>query len=566
MLAVEMTLLGGRYRASSFDDRRRAEWPPEPARLFYAAVNAVYQSPRPDDAEVEVLRWWETLGAPEIACSEARLRSVVDHYVPGNSASSWTSDIQRLWNDVERHQQSLVEAQSSGTPVDVAKAQKALDKSIAKVRKATDHSTRATGKESAQIGPKVAEVLPHHRGKQARTFPTAVPDMPQVYFVWPSADLSEQQRSTLDTILGRIARVGHSASTVSCRVTDSPPPPVWIPTSSPMFEHQLRTTDTGLLDALLEEYARHQGHLERVLPARLTGYVRADKPTTATTRQREVGDWIILRFKPRQQLPIQRTLDVTRAIRAALMSHAPDPVPPMISGHVQGSTSEELKAPHMSVLCLPNVTHAYSDGYIQAAAIGMPDDISAEDRTAVLNALHRWSADTGGDGYRLVLPGGLSRNLELGILDAHSAQASTPAPVASRQFWARRARTWSSVTPVALDRHPRLRRNPDLEELSAAVEPIVSQMCERVGLPGPESVTASPVSVWSAVPPVAFGSRRGFPQYCVGGHRGNRRFTTHVTVQFPQDVRGPLIIGAGRYFGYGLLLPTPGSTRTASEL
>jgi len=565
VLAVEMTLLGGRYRASSFDDRRKAEWPPEPARLFYAAVNVVYQSSEPDDAEVEVLRWWETLGAPEIACSEALLRSVVDHYVPGNFASSWTNDIQPLWREVERHQRSLMEAQSSGSPSDAAKAQKALDKVIAKVRTATERYTRPTGKESLQVMDRVAEVLPHRRGKQPRTFPTAVPDDPNVYFIWRSADPTAQQRSTLDAILGRIGRVGHSASTVSCRITDDPPDPVWVPTSSPACERQLRTTDTGLLEALLEEYERHHGYLEHVLPARLTGYVRAGKPSTVPTRQNEIGDWIILRFKSRQQLPISRTLDVARAVRAALISHAPDPVPPLISGHIQGS-AEQLRAPHMSVLCLPNVTHAYSDGYIQAAAICLPDDLSPDDRTTVLDALDRWSAHAGGDRYRLTLPGGLSRDLELGVLDADSGALPIRAPVASRQFWARRARTWSSVTPVALDRHPRIGRNPDLDELSAAVAPIISRMCERVGLPVPESVTASPVSVWSAVPPVAFGSRRGFPQYCVGGRRGDRRFTTHVTIEFPEDVRGPLIIGAGRYFGYGLLLPTPGSTRTASEL
>lgn len=565
MLAIEMTLLGGRYRASSFDDRRKAEWPPEPARLFYAAVNVVHESPEPDVTEVEVLKWWETQGAPEIACSDVLLRSVVDHYVPGNSATSWTRDIQRLWQDVEHHQQTLALAQSNGTPSSVEKAQKALDKAIEKVRAATERFARPTGKESTEVAKSVSELLPHHRSKQARTFPTAIPGDPRVFFVWRTANPNEQQRSTMDAILGRIARVGHSASTVSCRITDEPPKAVWVPTSSPLFEQQLRTTDDGLLDALRGEYARHQGRLERVLPARLTGYVRADAPTSIPATQDEVGDWIILRFKPRQQLPLQRALDVARAIRGALMSHSPDPVPPVISGHMQGPSTEELKAPHMSVLCLPNVTHAYSDGYIQAAAIGLPDDVTLENRTAVLDALHHWSSETGGDGYRLALPGGLTRDLELGVLNARSAPPAPRAPVASRQFWARRANTWSSVTPVALDRHPRIGHDPDLEELSAAVKPILSRMCERVGLPTPESVTASPVSAWSAVPPVAFGSRRGFPQYCVGGRRGNRRFTTHVTIQFSEDVRGPLIIGAGRYFGYGLLLPTPGTTRTASE-
>ncbi|MFN8876672.1 MAG: type I-U CRISPR-associated protein Csb2, partial [Gemmatimonadota bacterium] len=38
MFALRLDLLTGRYAATSFDDRRRAEWPPHPARLFSALV------------------------------------------------------------------------------------------------------------------------------------------------------------------------------------------------------------------------------------------------------------------------------------------------------------------------------------------------------------------------------------------------------------------------------------------------------------------------------------------------------------------------------------------------
>ncbi len=109
MLCIEMVLLTGSYRACSFEDRRRHEWPPHPARLFFAAVNAVHGKEPADADEVAALRWWEGLGAPEIACSGVRasadetvvqdwtVRKVLDHYVPGNFARSSTPGLLTWW-------------------------------------------------------------------------------------------------------------------------------------------------------------------------------------------------------------------------------------------------------------------------------------------------------------------------------------------------------------------------------------------------------------------------------------------------------------------------------------
>ena len=75
-----------------------------------------------------------------------------------------------------------------------------------------------------------------------------------------------------------------------------------------------------------------------------------------------------------------------------------------------------------------------------------------------------------------------------------------------------------------------------------------------------------PGSPWPNVPPVQIGrvrnpeARRRFPQYGAGT-TGHRNYTTHLQITFDEPVSGPLILGAGRYFGYGLLLPMPGSRR-----
>jgi CRISPR-associated protein Csb2 len=49
---------------------------------------------------------------------------------------------------------------------------------------------------------------------------------------------------------------------------------------------------------------------------------------------------------------------------------------------------------------------------------------------------------------------------------------------------------------------------------------------------------------------------RAFPAFAIGA--GGLRFV-HADLVFAEPVRGPVIIGAGRYFGYGLCRPMGGS-------
>jgi len=45
-----------------------------------------------------------------------------------------------------------------------------------------------------------------------------------------------------------------------------------------------------------------------------------------------------------------------------------------------------------------------------------------------------------------------------------------------------------------------------------------------------------------------------FPGYKTGS--GTPRACVHAEITFDEPVRGPVLIGAGRYFGYGLCLPS----------
>ena len=80
-------------------------------------------------------------------------------------------------------------------------------------------------------------------------------------------------------------------------------------------------------------------------------------------------------------------------------------------------------------------------------------------------------------------------------------------------------------------------------------ERAVADACERIGLPRPVSVeiALSPM-VPGAQPVRAFRPWPGRP----GRHS---RARVHADIRFDRAVRGPVLLGAGRYFGLGLCLP-----------
>lgn len=50
------------------------------------------------------------------------------------------------------------------------------------------------------------------------------------------------------------------------------------------------------------------------------------------------------------------------------------------------------------------------------------------------------------------------------------------------------------------------------------------------------------------------GHARSIPEFTEGGN-GLCRYQVHVAVKFPVKVEGPVLVGRGRFRGYGLLRP-----------
>ena len=94
-----------------------------------------------------------------------------------------------------------------------------------------------------------------------------------------------------------------------------------------------------------------------------------------------------------------------------------------------------------------------------------------------------------------------------------------------------------------------LNRHFDGKDKWARATDSVKEMCCHVGLPRPREVLLHPVSLIEGVP-----NAREFPHLTRKDDRG-RRSHYHAVVVFDEPVCGPILLGAGRFRGYGLCRP-----------
>jgi CRISPR-associated protein Csb2 len=157
------------------------------------------------------------------------------------------------------------------------------------------------------------------------------------------------------------------------------------------------------------------------------------------------------------------------------------------------------------------------------AAVLLPNTLTREEREICWHAV--------GAVEKLEMPWGW---WDVSVTDAEERrQALQPGT------WSRAHTVWSTVTPFVFDRYP---KDPYGDEAQRTLREAMA----RVGLPDPCEIDLH-YNPWhrgvpkaSAFPPAP--ARQGKPQ----------RYHCHARVRFERPVAGPLIAGAGRYYGYGL--------------
>jgi CRISPR-associated protein Csb2 len=349
--------------------------------------------------------------------------------------------------------------------------------------------------------------------RHPRPFPARALREPVAHFIWPDAVPSEEIRQKLDDLAGRVAYLGKSSSLVRVRLSEEPPPPDYAPFAG--GESVFRVPSEGRLDEL-----RRLFELGWWDPrAAQHGYTRIADAGKAI-RSGTFGEMMVFARTEGSPLPSEAALTLTTAFRNALLAIAgrSGAVPELLHGHTS--------LPHAAFLALPFAGYPQADGRLLGCGLLLPRDCDPSARQAVLRAA--------GILKEIALTQELGRWAVEEVLDPDDAPRSLRTGT-----WTAGSPVWKSVTPVLLDRFPK-KHSP--------VEAILRESCQRAGLPEPVAIAHGPYSDLAGVPAV--------PRFRLLRNADDRpRWGVHVTLTFPEPVRGPLVIGAGRFFGLGLLRP-----------
>lgn len=517
MLALGIRYLNGFVAASVPDDREHPEWPPHPARVFMALAAAHFETGA-DPAERRALLWLESLPPPLLRAPDAAPRAVVTHYVPVNDK-----------------------------PGDRTKPPTAIIQSL----------------------PQVA------RDRQARTFARAWLEGDTVCLVWPDVHAEPEIVRALDGLCRKVTRIGHSMSLVQMWLAGSEEVADvnWVPDHD-RAEIFLRVPGPGTLEDLerrynaeaVETYAALVGAAEdgrdrkaqreakrrlkeefgNAPPPRLRpsiphhqGYARparserAEPPGTVFSPHLVVFS-LEVRQGPFAALGLRSVLAVTDRWREALVSQSndmPERVREMASGH--NREGGPLEEPHLAFVPMAFVGHPQADGHLLGLAAALPAGLTAEARRQVLRLLGRVSELRLGD---------------LGVWGLVREVSARPPWNLRPEAWTAHpdgATHWSTVTPIAFDRHPKAK---DRAAYQREVAEMVATACTAIGLPRPREVIATPVSAHLGVLPA-----HTFPR--LRRKDGGDRRHAHAILVFDAPVRGPVLVGAGRYRGYGVCRP-----------
>ena len=545
MFAIEVNFLTGRYVATAHHDRAQAEWPPHPARLFSALVATWADNDHPDLAERVALEWLEAQSPPSIHASDATPRAVVTHFVPVNDARvvAQASYNNRAYK-VDALLAQIEEAQAKGAP---KKKQQSLHTQLRKQRD-TSGIVSSAGKtpisKAVDIMPPGWLAAPNHvRTGQARTYPSVTPTEARVTFMW-DADPTDDTTGTIDGLCARLTRLGHSASLVSCRVIQDHPESNHVPGDGSIV---MRSVRSGQLTTLEREYTKHLGSRPRSLPFRPVWYRKIESiPIRGPIQKPDTtGEWLVLAFvRGSKRFPSTMAIELASALRRAVLHHATDPIPEGLSGH--RGTGRPSTDPHVAFLPLPWVGHDHSDGRLMGAAIAIPERLDTESRRSVLRAVGRWELAQNPLILNLGRPGRLKMERVVGV---------SPLVTLRPGVWSRTARRWVSATPIALPTHPGALGSGTAAARSKAwsrAEQGIINSCRHIGLTEPSDVVVS-------LAPLITGARPAptFPAFRQRGREGKpiARRLVHATVTFDQPVVGPVVLGAGRYLGLGLMRP-----------
>jgi CRISPR-associated protein Csb2 len=366
----------------------------------------------------------------------------------------------------------------------------------------------------------------------------SAPAVPTARIVWDGAP-GPGVVEALDAAARRVPYLGRStgiALIAAAAAGDGDPtgPPVgsgWSafePCDMPQAQTSLRVPYPGYLDQLDAQFEADRPAWE---VSRSRGYrVRDHRPAAAAPPSPAVSaypDVVVFRFaglRPQGRLMVR----FTEALRSRVLGVVGSDAPAVLHGH--GADGR----PHVAFLALPDVGGEHADGHLLGLAVAVPD-LPADQRRRILGAVLGLRAPDAGGSVQLQVPA-------LGDVELAYQPGLVRPWGASPQRWRRGSRRWVTATPVVLDRYPKKPEHIEAEVLRSV---------RMLGLP-------DPVNVRIGTEPLLPGAVRLRPGDLPRQVHG--RPFRHVALDFDRTVAGPLLLGAGRYLGVGLLAPVSDSS------
>lgn len=384
-------------------------------------------------------------------------------------------------------------------------------------------------------------VLPSFRRRQPRRFPASRPHNATVLYRWDAAAPTPVVFEALRRLAADTAYVGHSSSLTRCRFTQSE--------ELPIGDGQMPTRRIykGRLDELRESYetfVRSSGKVGRPQPG---APVIPKRPRRAEIAQSCFSpEWLLLERTGGEMPDIRAAALLAKEIRDTILSGfnkcgLGDRIPPEISGHTDDG--EPLREPHVAIVPLAFAGFPYADGSVLGFALVPPRKSRILENPNFQKAMRTVAAyDTRANRWELRL-----RYFELKLSPTIDASKRSLEPARYSQA----SRSWGTVTPIVLDRHLKATAADRDKEIAA----IIRLACRNTGLPEPETVTAYKHPAIEGVPSSRpSGKAPAWMGWRLPTSLASRQLT-HAVIRFGKPIKGPVILGAGRFVGLGLCLP-----------
>lgn len=519
-LLVSVRFHDGRYHGLQ-EDNRTSEWPPSPGRLFQALVACAAEGQSIGSREQDALKWLEEL-APPIVCATTEMPGqYFEHFMPNN-------DLDAKRNDVER----------------------------------------------------IGEVRAANKRYRPRLFN---PDVPFLYaWTFEKNDFSLRHAQSIVELAGRLYQLGRGVDMAWAvgEILDTRELDPRLAEYRGVIHRpceggagvELLCPQPGSLASLIK---RHQQFSQRFEYRKEGGrlmviYKKPDPPRFQNIRYDSPCTYLIFDLRntaktgsPFVIWPIERCAELVITLRGEVDANGTptsgaakrlwDALPSQrgeIARVLIGRDATDAdKSRRMRILPLPSIGHAQVDRGIRRVLIEIPANcpLHRDDVAWAFSGLEVSPADFDSNTGEIFSSPQLVPAQERDMLRHYGIETGKP------------ARTWRSVTPLALPESARRRRiDPEQQREEAKNGSERRTEHERAAAAVLQalrhaSIRTPVLSIRAQREP--FEAKGAHAEAFAAGTRFDKRQLWHVELNFVEPVCGPLVLGDGRYCGLGLMAP-----------